>query len=278
MHKLTSLPRIIGVILLVLSMLAHEYFGSYVVAVVLAGLVLLIFPRKTASSGFIRFLKSFKLINKRFVLIAFYDMLCLSVFFFVVPLFSAWFTKSIASVANVKGLLHMLFLLWIYFFAVTLVLLIAYSVFKGLIWLAILKKQPGARFFKRFFLLNLCWWLILVIPFFIAVFGVKQYYLFYAVVFFAVIYTHLTSVLHYVFTKDLLVGRALKQAFVIGLVRFKEFLVPYSFMVIVYLVLLQVFWLVPKDTKTMLFASLLFTVFFLAWYRLYLSVVLRRIT
>lgn len=276
MRKLTSLPRIIGIILLVLSMLAHKYIGSFVVAVVLAGLVLLVFDKKTASREFKWFLKSFKLINKRFVLIAFYDMLCLSVFFFVVPLFSAWFTKSIAGVASVSGLLYVLFLLWIYFFAVTLVLLIAYSVFKGLIWLLILKKKPSACFFKKFFLLNLCWWLILVIPFFITFFGVKQYYLFYAVVLFAVVYTHLTSVMHYVFTKDLLVGRALKQAFVTGLVRFKEFLVPYSFAVIVYLVLLQVFWFVPKDVNTMLFASLLFTVFFLAWYRLYLSLILRR--
>jgi hypothetical protein len=259
-------------------MAAHNYLGSFVVAVVLAGLVLIIFPKKKASREFSRFLKSFKLVNKRFVLIAFYDMLCLSVFFFVVPLFSAWFTKSIAGVASVSSLLYVLFLLWIYFFAVTLILLVAYSVFKGLIWLAILKKKPCARFFKRFFLLNLCWWLVLVIPFFITVFGVKQYYLFYAVVFFAVVYTHLTSVMHYVFTRDFLVGRALKQAFVTGLVRIKDFLVPYSFIVIVYLVLLQVFWFVPKDTKTMLFASLLFTVFFLAWYRLYLSLVLRRLT
>jgi len=258
-------------------MAAHKYFGSYVVAVVLAGLVLIIFDKEKTSREFSRFLDSFKLINKRFVLIAFYDMLCLAVFFFVVPLFSAWFMKSISSVESISGLVYVLFLLWIYFFAVALILLIIYSVFRGLIWLTILKKKPSALYFKRFFLLNLCWWLILIIPFFITVFGVKQNYLFYAVILFAVAYAHVTSVMHYVFTKDLRIGLSLRQAFVVGCAGIKEFFVPYSFIVVVYFVLLQVFWIVPKDTKTMLFASLLFTVFFLAWYRLYLSTVLRRL-
>jgi len=118
-----------------------------------------------------------------------------------------------------------------------------------------------------------------VIPFFIIVFGVKPQYLFYVIILFAIEYTHLTSVMHYILTKDLRIGKALKQAFVLSFSKAaKAFFVPYSFIVIVYLVLLQVFWFVPKDTNTMLFASLLFTVFFLAWYRLYLSLILKRLT
>lgn len=271
-----QITRIIGIILLVLSFVAHKYFGAYVVAVVLAGLILLIFEKRIAFKEFETFLKSFKLINKRFVLIAFYDMICLSIFFLIVPLFSKWFTKSMGNVAGIRSLIYLLFLLWIYFFAVTLILLITYTIFKGLIWLTILKKKPNAHYFKKLFLLNLCWWLILLIPFFIIIFGVKQNYLFYVIILFAIAYTHLTSVMHYILTKDLRVGRALKQALMISFGRAaKAFLVPYSFIVIVYLVLLQVFWFVPKDINTMLFASLLFTVFFLAWYRLYLAQVLK---
>ncbi len=274
-----QITRIIGIALLVLSIVAHKYFGACVVAVVIAGLILLIFDKRIASRELKTFFKSFKLINKRFVLIAFYDMLCLSIFFLIVPLFSRWFTSKLSNVAGLQGLVSLLFMLWIYFFAVTLILLITYTIFKGMIWLTILKKKPNALYFKKLFLLNLCWWLILLIPFFIIIFGVKQNYLFYVIILFAIAYTHLTSVMHYLLTKDLRIGKALKQAFVLSFGRAaKAFLVPYSFIVIVYLILLQVFWVVPKDINTMLFASLLFTVFFLAWYRLYLSLVLKKIT
>ena len=274
-----QITRIMGIALLVLSIVAHKYFGAYVVAVVIAGLILLIFDKRIASRELKTFFKSFKLINKRFVLIAFYDMLCLSIFFLIVPLFSRWFTSKLSNVAGLEGLVSLLFMLWIYFFAVTLILLITYTIFKGMIWLTILKKKPNALYFKKLFLLNLCWWLILLIPFFIIIFGVKQNYLFYVIILFAIAYTHLTSVMHYLLTKDLRIGKALKQAFVLSFGRAaKAFLVPYSFIVIVYLILLQVFWVVPKDINTMLFASLLFTVFFLAWYRLYLSLVLKKIT
>jgi len=280
MNKLTSnITRILGIILLVLSMVAHKYFGTYVLAVVLAGIVLMIFDKRVAFKELKVFFNSFKLINKGFVLIAFYDMICLSIFFLIVPLFSRWFTTSMSAVTGIGSLISLLFLLWIYFFAVTLILLVAYTIFKGLIWLTIFKKKPSAFYFKKLFLLNLCWWLILVIPFFITIFGIKPQYMIYVLILFAIEYTHLTSVMHYIFTKDLLIGRAIKQAFVLSWGRAaKAFLVPYSFIVVVYLVLLQVFWVVPKDVNTMLFASLLFTVFFLAWYRLYLSLVLRRMT
>jgi len=96
-------------------------------------------------------------------------------------------------------------------------------------------------------------------------------------VLFCILYIHLTSILHYTFTKDLRIGNALKQAFATGIGQIKQFLLPYAYIVLVYFVLLQVFWIVPKTTNFMMFASLLFIVFYLAWYRLYLSQVLKRI-
>lgn len=273
-----QLTRILGFILLVISAVFHKQIGFSVILLVLAGLVMLIKDRVIAARELSLFLKSFRLIGKRYVLIAFYDMVCLGFFFFAVPLLARWFTQRIGSVTSMAGIVSVIVVLAAYFAAVTLVLLVAYTIFKGLVWLTILNKNPAALYFKRFFLLNLCWWLILLVPFAVLLFGVKPDYLLYSIAVFAVLYIHVTSVMHFVFTRNLRLGNALRQGFVLAFGRFRDFLLPYSFMVLVYFVLLQVFWFIPKNASIMLFASLLFTVFYLAWYRIYLSLVLRKIT
>jgi len=272
-----SITRIIGVVLLVVSMLAHKYIGVSVALLVIAGLIMLISDKKNAKKQLIIFKKSFKeLKHKRYYLIALYDILCLGVFFLIAPLFSAWFVAKMNTL-TASNIFSLLFLLLVYLFAVTLLLIIAYSVFKGLIWLQIMKKKVSAGFLKRFFLLNLCWWLILLIPIIIFVLGAKQEYLFYCVILFAILYVHFTSILHYVFTNNLRIGKAVKQAFAITFIDIKQFLLPYSYIILVYFILLQIFWIVPKTANIMLFASILFIVFFLAWYRLYLAEILKQI-
>ena len=269
--------RILGIALMAFAVFGHKYFGAYVFVSFLAGLIIFFIDKKTASRDLSMFLKSFKQINKRFVFIAFYDMLCLSVFFVAVPLFSRWFTSNLGAVAGLQDVFSLFFMLLVYFAGVTLILLLAYTIFKGLIWLALLNKKPSAKYFKKFFLLNLCWWIILFIPFIIVLFGMKQEYLIFALIVFAVGYVHMTSVMHFAFTREPRIGSSLKKAFVIGWGNIKDFLVPYSLIIALYFVLLQVFWIVPKEPNTILFASLLFTVFFLAWYRIYLAQILRNI-
>ena len=272
-----SITRIIGIVLLVVSMLAHKYIGVSIALLVIAGLIMLISDKKIAKKQLNIFRRSFKEVrHKRYYVIALYDILCLGVFFLIAPMFSNWFVAKMNTL-TANNIFSLLFLLLVYLFAVTLLLIVAYSVFKGLIWLQVMKKKVSARFLKRFFLLNLCWWLILLIPIFIFVLGAKQEYLFYSVILFAILYVHFTSIMHYVFTNDLRIGKAIKQAFAITFNNIRQFLLPYSYIILVYFIILQIFWIVPKTANIMLFASILFIVFFLAWYRLYLSEILRRI-
>ena len=264
-----NITRIIGVVLLVISILAHKHVGNSIILLVFAGLVMLISNKRIAKKEWIIFFKSFReLKRKKYYLIALYDVLCLGIFFFIAPLFSNWFVAKLSTMtlSNVFSLVVMLFA---YLFAVTLLLLAAYSVFKCLVWLTIFDKKADARYFKGFFLLNLCWWLILIIPL-VIVLGAKQEYIFYCVVIFAVLYIHFTSVMHFVFMKNLKIGKAIKQAFTTTFSNFSNFLLPYSYAILVYFILLQVFWIVPNLQNLMLFASILFIVFYLAWYRLYL--------
>gem|GEM_PF-4637802 len=269
--------RILGIILLIAAMLAHKYIGTAVIFMVIAGLVMLISNKSIALKAFRIFIKSFKQIpHKRYFLIALYDMLLIAIVFLILPLFSKLFVSKVQELtaANIGSLLLMLFA---YLILITFVLLLAYSVFKGLIWLAILKQKPSAKYFQKFLLLNLCWLFIWCIPGIIVLWGLKPNYFIYVLVLAVIVYIHLTSILHYTFTKDRHIRNALKQAFATGIGQIKQFLLPYAYIILVYFVLLQVFWIVPRTTNFMLFASLLFIVFYLAWYRLYLAQVLKRI-
>lgn len=272
---MNNVPRVLGIALLVVAMVFHRHFGASVAAVVFAGMVLVVFDKRVSSAEFKSFLSSFRL-DKRFVFVAFYDMLCLAVFFFLIPLFARYFTSGLSSAAASGDFLIALFLLFVYLAAVSLLLLAAYTVFKALVWIVILKKRKRVVYFKGLFVLNLAWWLVLLVPFAVLVFGLKPEYRFAGIIVFAVLYTHLTSLMHYSFINSMRVGRALSRAFALTFSNFRGFLLFYSYAVIVYFVLLQVFWFVPKGANIMLFVSLLFTVFFLAWYRLYLSRFLKR--
>ena len=238
---------------------------------------MLIYGKKFSQKQFKFFIASFKQINKRYIFIVLYDLVFIAIFFLVIPLFSKIFMSKLQNVTTLEGAASVLIMLLAYLATVTIILLLSYSVSRGLIWSMILKKKFTAPFFKKFLLLNFLWWLILALPFLI-VLGAKQEYLFYFIAIIAIIYIHLTSIMHYDFTKNQRIGKAMKNAFKLTYTNFKSFLLPYAYVTLVYFILLQVFWIVPQTEKYMFFASVLFVVFFLAWFRLYLSQILKKIT
>jgi hypothetical protein len=271
------ITRILGVILLVIAALTHKHIGAGSVALlVVDGLIMLIASTKLAKKEFNFFINSFKQLDKRFVIIAFFDILFIGVFFMLIPLFSKLFMSNIGQAASVKSLVYLLIMLIAYLLTITIILLAAYSFSRGIIWLTILKKKPSAHFFKRFVLLNFLWWLILIIPVLIFA-GTKSEYFMYLIIFFIMVYVHFTTFIYYDFTKNMRIGRALKNAFKFTYANFRKFVLPYAYIMGVYFILLQVFWIIPQTEKFMFFASILFVVFFLAWFRLYMSQTLKRI-
>ena len=271
-----NMTRILGIILLVISMLTHKYFGASVVFIVLAGLVMLIYSKKFAQQQFKIFIQSFKQINKKYFLIALYDLIFIAMFFLVIPLFSQLFMSKIQNITTVESAASLLIMLLAYLVTVTIILLLTYSISRGLIWTTILKKKFTGSFIKRFLLLNFLWWLILAIPTLI-VLGAKVEYLFSFIAIVAIVYIHLTSIIHYDFTKNRKIGKAIKQAFALTFKNIKHLLLPYAYIALVYFIILQVFWIIPQTEKIMLFASILFVLFYLAWYRLYIAQVFRRL-
>lgn len=271
------IPKMLGIILLVIAILSHKHIGAGSVAVlVFVGLILLISDTKKAKKEFQFFVNSFKSLDKRFAFVALCDILFIAVFFLIIPLLSSSFISNIKPVASVRGLFYLVFMFLAYFTAITSILLAAYSFSRGFIWLIILKKKKSAGFFKRFLLLNLIWWLILIVPALIF-FGAKSEYFIYLVLFFVAGYIHFTTFLHYDFALNMRIGLAVKKAFKLTFGSLRKFLLPYAYVLFVYFVLLQIFWFVPVDAKISFFASILFVVFFMAWFRLYMSSILKRI-
>jgi len=272
-----NIPKMLGMILLVIAALSHKHIGAGSVAVlVVDGLILLISDNKKAKKEFNFFVDSFKKLDKRFAFVALCDILFIAVFFLIIPLLSSSFISHVKPVASVGGLFYLIVKFFAYFAAVTLILLAAYSFSRNFIWLIILKKKKSAVFFKKFFLLNLAWWLILLVPALIF-FGARSEYFIYLILFFVAAYIHFTTLLHYDFALNMRIGHAIKKSFKLTFVSLKKFLLPYAYVTLVYFILLQVFWFIPADDKIMFFASILFVVFFMAWFRFYMSGVLKRI-
>ncbi|MEM4263388.1 MAG: hypothetical protein QW666_00650 [Candidatus Woesearchaeota archaeon] len=106
--------------------------------------------------------------------------------------------------------------------------------------------------------------------------GTKQNIYWYAAGILLVLYIHLTTVLQYSFAEKQKIGFAIKNAFTTGIGRIKIFLLPGSYAAALYFIILNIFWIVPARYNN--FFGVLTLMLYLAWYRLYMSSILDKIT
>ncbi|MBI4016412.1 MAG: hypothetical protein HY363_01840 [Candidatus Aenigmarchaeota archaeon] len=145
--------------------------------------------------------------------------------------------------------------------------IITYSACKGLIWLILLDKKPTKEYFIGFLKLNLFWWLLWLTPLLAILLGLKASFFAPVAVIAFIIYLHLTSILHIAFTEKQNIKKALTKTFVLGIGKAHHFALPYTLGIAFYLVLSQVFRLLPQDQKSMLAAGIMFLIFYLTWFR-----------
>ena len=151
----------------------------------------------------------------------------------------------------------------------------AYTLSRGLIWLTLLNKKAPSKFFLHLFLLNLVWctvWLALTL-FFMST--LMQPLGAFAFIIMMLLYAHITTALHYSYVKSPGFAKSIRSAFGAGLGRISKFIQPYCYIFIVYVILhqLQKF---AKNTLALVVAFIVFLAF-MAWYRKYLRNVLRHI-
>jgi hypothetical protein len=160
-----------------------------------------------------------------------------------------------------------------------LFVIIDWTIFKGLIWVAILRKRFSLKYFKNFLALNLLWFIPWTILLLLVVILVRQRASAYMVLLLFILLMHLSGVLCITFTKKDKIINAIKEAFCIGIGKIHLFLVPYLALIILFIVVSQVGWIfrpLPHTIQAIL--SLIVLVLYTAFARVFLSKIVLSIT
>jgi hypothetical protein len=290
MKNITA-PRIIGIVMLLMAIFAFWMrlpLQGTIIAI--AGLIFLFASKETAKKGFRDFINSFKL-KTDYAWIMFIDAITW-VICGLLSLALYAFTKSTAEMLSViqlgdslntamlstyNDLLSSFFTNMIIALIICYLLcIILYTVSRGFIWLILLEKPMHFGFFLRFGLLNLLWCTVWAIAAGFLIVMMKVPLAAAAVLIIAILlYTHLTTVLHYSYTKNRAFGKAISDAFSTGFGKAASFVQPYCYVLIVYIAVSQL--LRIAQGRFLLTATFILFFAFMAWYRIYMRNTLRHI-
>jgi len=279
-------PRILGIALIIIAALAAAA-GSGFLALGIAGIILLITPKKYTQQQFDLFTDSFS-DWKTILFVAVYDALFWTLFIGAAYFYRWRFliktaTAQAQSTLSTQGLLNPALATqteaalrgWLLFFFIGIGLLLLftfliYTLSRTLIWTTIAEQKPTKRFFTKFCALNAVWWLIWLIPALVLIVastkdpavGILLLILF-------VLMAHFTLIAHALFTKTHQIGSSIGHAIAFGIAKIHRFIIPYTFVFVIYLILYQPFRIV-QTLPIAQAASMLFVVVYLAWLRTYL--------
>lgn len=150
-----------------------------------------------------------------------------------------------------------------------LFILLAFSIFEGIAWCRILKKEFTLKYLRRFTLLNLIWLLSFTALFFIILIGFKQDAMQITILALISIFIYFTPILFFLFTKENKLSQ-IKKALKIGVTKIHYFLIPIMFISITYLIITRVSILYRNMSSAIFFNLVLFLLLF-AWVKIYLS-------
>lgn len=235
------------------------------------------------AQNYLLLMNSFKRINLKFFLILAFDIL----FYFILMQIGNFFLKIIEKkAANVdlaqnllgldqqaaSGLLTSLrgFFFFLIISAILFLVLVVinWSVFKGLIWTTTANKKFNFRFFKKFLLLNLIWlpsWFLLIFLF--AVIINPETSPIFMIVTLAVAF-YFTNILYPLFLKENKLSN-IKDAFKLGIKKIHYFLAPYAIIGILLYVISKGYSLIALSVNLNPNVFLGVLLIFIAWLRYY---------
>lgn len=169
----------------------------------------------------------------------------------------------------IKTLAITIFIITIIFYFVTL---LAYSLSRAYIWTKIMNTKPTREYIKKFFALNLVWITCWTLLFMLSVTVISSEYYKYMLLAGIILYIHLTTIMHHAYTYKQEIKRAIGKAFTTGIGKIGYFIIPYIYIIIVYIIATKAFVLIPAQAQYYaMFAVLLL---FMAWYRTYMNSVI----
>lgn len=287
MMNIITTPRMIAVVLFILAWLSYPEQGiARVSLLTLAGIILLVSSNQSAGKHWQEFVNSLRP-GKEYVFVMLFDMLFWALLAILTLLLAIAVRtpyeqlKTVQFSAGVNiGTLEASNAILETFFTTAIVALIiywvvliaAYSLSRGLIWLTLHNKPAKKKFLAWFGLLNLLWctpWLVLTLFFLTVIAPPTSAYVF---IILLVLYAHLTTTLHNSYARHATIGKAFKDAFALG--NLGRFLQPYCYLFIAYVILSQAGRFVEGNTE--LIVTFFIFLLYMAWYRVYLRNIMRR--
>lgn len=241
------------------------------------------------------FLESFKEFDNRAIHIVLYDLIFFSISFLSLFLFGKYLQNKSIELnlipmdqliglppeelalfsSQLKGFLMAMI---IGFLLVALIVFLSMCIFKALIWFKVVKKKIGLNDISKFTLLNLLWFLIWFVLAVVLFWLMKKQLLSPFFIVIVLLMMHFTNLL-YIFFTDSRSLNAIKESFKFGVKKVHLFIFPYFVMLIVFLVVLQLYWLysfMPESVQSLITSVVLLT--YLAWSRMYLYSVVKNIS
>jgi hypothetical protein len=310
LKQIATIPRIIGIILILFAAYLLKFSPQNTIQaglIAIVGIILAVTKNDSAKKHFKGFIDTFRL-KSEFAKIMAYDagfwvLVALLAFGFISVMKGPYAQlqgiqltqESITSGAleQYNGIIQSflttaviaLIVLW-------LLIVTAYSLSRGFIWLTLLEKparasaradQPTRKsalplhkpFFVRFGILNLVWciaWLVLGILVYRSLIASAAPIFFIALI---LLYLHITTVVHYAYTKHRAFGKSIAEGFGTGIGKFGSFVQPYCYIFIIQIILTNLLKLAQGGL--ILTATFIAYFVFMAWYRIYMRNILRRI-
>jgi len=284
--------RIIGIILLVISLLAYFSGKAGSTSLALAGIILLIAPTKHGKSMFDLFINSFTR-WKTIVITALYESLFwLAIFGTMYFFYSKFQAKLVSTEAQTfltpqamtqAPLLQQTntaiysFIQFVIVGAVVVILIsfLAYTLSRTMIWTTLANKEPSKKFFLKFAALNAGWWGIWIAINLLIVFAMSSHpNLKEALVVLLLLAFYFGPIVQTLYMTKGLVGYSISNGVAWGIAKIHLLIVPYTFAFVLYVIAYQPFKLV-QSTQMLSPASMLFVVIFIAWLRTYIYSVIK---
>ncbi len=157
-----------------------------------------------------------------------------------------------------------------------LFLIIGYSLFEGMAWCKILKKRFNLKYFGKFTLLNLIWFLSFIVLFFIFLIGLKQNVIPIILAILAFTFVYFTFILSVLFTQKNRFNQ-IKEALKKGFLRIPYFLLPLMLIFITSFLVSKIN-LIYKNLQVfaVIFNLVLFLLVF-SWVKIYISDVIAQV-
>jgi len=229
------------------------------------------------------FINSFKDINIKFFLIIIIDLIFYYLFFQAgnflmrklqlkaenVDLSSNILNlnqEAAASVlTSVKGFFFFIIFAFLFFI---LFIVINWTVLKGLIWNLTTNRKLNLKFLKKIFLLNLIWlpsWIILLL---LIVFGVTATSSPLFIIIILLLAVYLSNILYPLFMGNNKLGM-IKKTFSVGITKIHHFIIPYTVIVILFFIILQIYRLIAANMYINIYITYVLLLIFVAWLRYY---------